>query len=311
MTFVEFSIVLTMASVEQVKYGNGNSVVSKWVLDEIDIVHVDSAFNAPSVFSAQRQDEMVRMHYGLNGDYNFSHRQLDKSFSGVGGRQNIMFSKGFQIEVESLTPKLETFGIRFTKELFVRLAEEATAPLQRFCDAILAGKSTLLSEQWPLIGQSTRRAIQEIQHCRYTGQMRNLFLLSKSIELLVLSAEAHGKLQNRSSAIIKSTGDKEKIMAARDLVVQEIQDPPHLSELAKRVGLNEYKLKVGFKEVFQMTVYGFIREQRFCLAQDYLRDTELRASEIAILLGYSSPQHFNNAFRKRFGRTPAAVRKNP
>lgn len=42
-----------------------------------------------------------------------------------------------------------------------------------------------------------------------------------------------------------------------------------------------------------------------------LHNTQKTAAEISLELGYATPQHFNNAFRKRFGITPKAVRNNP
>ena len=42
-----------------------------------------------------------------------------------------------------------------------------------------------------------------------------------------------------------------------------------------------------------------------------LLDTRKTSAEIAYELGYSTPQHFNNAFKKKFGVTPNSVRINP
>jgi AraC-like DNA-binding protein len=77
------------------------------------------------------------------------------------------------------------------------------------------------------------------------------------------------------------------------------------------VGLNEYKLKRGFKETFNTTVFGYLADQRLNLAQQYLRDTDKTAAEISAELGYCTPQHFNNAFKRKFGFTPYSVRNNP
>jgi AraC family transcriptional activator of pyochelin receptor len=45
------------------------------------------------------------------------------------------------------------------------------------------------------------------------------------------------------------------------------------------------------------------------LAHRYLLDTLKTAAEIGYELGYSTPQHFNNAFKKKFGTTPFSVKK--
>jgi len=42
-----------------------------------------------------------------------------------------------------------------------------------------------------------------------------------------------------------------------------------------------------------------------------LLGTDKSAKEIAYQTGYSSPQHFSNAFKKKFGLTPNSVRNFP
>jgi len=83
-----------------------------------------------------------------------------------------------------------------------------------------------------------------------------------------------------------------------------------LVELARIVGLNEYKLKHGFKEIFQTTVFGYLAEKRLELARDYLIDPNKSITDIADLLGYSSIQHFSFAFKKKFGHSPKEGRGN-
>jgi len=116
---------------------------------------------------------------------------------------------------------------------------------------------------------------------------------------------------NRRQEFVRTPGDKEKIIAVRDLINERLGDPPSLSQIARTVGINEYKLKRGFKEIFNTTVFGYLTEQRLLLAYQYLMDTRKTAAEISFELGYSTPQHFNNVFKKRFGLTPDSIRKNP
>jgi AraC-like DNA-binding protein len=169
----------------------------------------------------------------------------------------------------------------------------------------------MLTERWGAIDTSIQQVIQQVIHCQFAGDLKKLFMLSKSIELLVLSAEACKTAENNKDLYIKNRSDKEKIIAVRDLINDRIDSPPSLSEIARAVGLNEYKLKRGFKETFNNTVFGYLSEQRLQLAHQYLRDTEKTASTIALELGYATPQHFNHAFKKKFGITPFSVRNNP
>ena len=283
-----------------------------WEFDGIRMGHAVSKFNTLTSFNASSLNaDVVRLHLGLKGNYSFHYRQLDTTFHLVGGHHNILYSKDFEMTVENRTLELETFGIQFPRETFLRFTQNANDGLKKFADQIMNGDSVLLSDQWGAIDPAIQQVIDQVIHNRYAGDLLNLFLLSKSIEILVLCAESCLLAADKKETYLKTAADKEKIIAARDLVNQRVHCPPSLTEIATAVGLNEYKLKRGFKETFQTTVFGYLTAQRLLLAKRYLLDTDKTAAEIAFELGYATPQHFNNAFKAYFGHTPAMVRKNP
>ena len=290
-----------------------NGIISGliWNVDGIKVGHSVSKFTEYFKFPSSNQNDVVRMHFGLKGNYSFFYKQLDKTFDLIGGHHNIMYSSEFDMEVQNKTLELETFGVQFPKDVFIRFTENASDSLKRFSEDIINGKSTVLSANWGTIDSPIQQVIQQIVHCKYTDDLKKLFLLSKSIELLVLCADSCNNSDQKKESYIKTNTDKEKIIAARDLINVRINCPPNLSEIAKSVGLNEYKLKRGFKETFNNTVFGYLTEQRLQLAHKYLLDTEKTAAEISSNLGYATPQHFNNAFKKKFGITPYLVRNNP
>src|SRR5882757_2520249 len=282
-----------------------------WEFDQIRMGHAVMKFQELVSRPSSSRNDVVRLHFGLKGNYSFSYRQLNKTYDLIGGHHNIMYSKEFDMVVENRTLELETFGVQFPVDLFIQFTQNGDGLLKKFSEQVLEGKSVMLSEEWGAVDTNIQQVIQQIIHCNYTDHLKKLFLLSKSIELLVLSAEACGSAAGRKELFIKSKTDKEKLIAVRDLINKRLDCPPNLSEIARTVGLNEYKLKRGFKETFNNTVFGYLAEQRLHLAQRYLRDTRKTAAEIAMELGYSTPQHFNNAFRKKFGVTPHAARNNP
>ena len=286
-----------------------------WEFDGIRMGHAISKFHALTEFTAvSPMTDVVRLHLGLKGNYSFRYRQLDTTFDLIGGHHNLLYSKDFEMTVYNRTLELETFGIQFPRETFLKFTANATDPLKRFSDRIMRGKPVILTDDWGAVDPAIHQVIDQIIHHRYTGDLQRLFLLSKSIELLVCCAESCERAEQAGKTqpqFLKSPADKEKILAARDLVNARIDTPPSLSEIARAIGLNEYKLKRGFKETFNTTVFGYLTAQRLQLARRYLLDTQKTAAEIAFELGYSTPQHFNNAFKKHFGHTPQSVRKNP
>jgi AraC-like DNA-binding protein len=282
-----------------------------WQCDDIRLGHAISTFKELTSFSASSETDVVRFHFGLKGNYSFTYKQLNQTFDLIGGHHNIMYSKGFDMVVYNRTLEIETFGIQFPANLFVQFTQQGNEPLKRFAQQVIDGKNAMLSEHWGAIDSPIQHVIQQVIHCKYTGDLKKLFLLSKSLELLVLCADAYEAAEAKKDIFIKNKTDKEKIIAVRDLINDHLTAPPNLSQIAKMVGLNEYKLKRGFKETFNTTVFGYLADQRLNLAQQYLRDTDKTAAEISAELGYCTPQHFNNAFKRKFGFTPYSVRNNP
>ena len=285
-----------------------------WEFDDIRMGHAVSRFNELTSFSFSASgpnSDVIRLHIGLRGNYSFHYRQLETDFHLIGGHHNIMYSPAFDMTVENRTHELETFGIQFPRETFLKFTHNASDLLKRFGDQVASGRPVLLSDQWGAVDPQIRQVVHQVVHNHYSGDLQQLFLLSKSIELLVLCAESCSRAQSRKQEFVRTPGDKEKIIAVRDLINDRLSEPPSLSQIARTVGLNEYKLKRGFKEIFDTTVFGYLTEQRLLLAYQYLRDTRKTAAEISFELGYSTPQHFNNVFKKRFGLTPDSIRKNP
>ena len=88
-----------------------------------------------------------------------------------------------------------------------------------------------------------------------------------------------------------------------------IDDSIQHVEGAKKFGINEFKLKTGFKQLFQNTIGKYIDERKMKLACELLETSENSIQDIAFEVGY---EHYNNfilAFKKRFQMTPLQYRK--
>jgi len=299
-----------MENVQHLVTPEGTRDARTWEFDGIRMGHAVSRFNSLTSLTAHSQStDVVRLHIGLKGNYSFRYRQLNRDFHLIGGHHNILYSSDFDMTVDNRTLELETFGIQFPRDTFLRFTLNANDTLRRFADEILAGRASILSEHWGAVDPSIQQVVRQILDNPYKGDLQQLFLLSKSIELLVLCAESCSlTVAQDHVAFLKTRSDKEKILAVRDLINRRLDSPPNLSEISRTVGLNEYKLKRGFKEIFRTTVFGYLTEQRLLLARQTLLDTRKTAAEISYELGYSTPQHFNNAFRRRFGDTPDSIR---
>jgi AraC-like DNA-binding protein len=95
-----------------------------------------------------------------------------------------------------------------------------------------------------------------------------------------------------------------KLKHAKDFILENLETPPSLKEIARMAGLNEHQLKVGFKELFGNTVYGYILSHRLDNARMLLDGKQLQVKEVSYRIGYANTSHFIAAFKKKFGITP-------
>ncbi|ULT25013.1 helix-turn-helix transcriptional regulator [Sphingobacterium sp. E70] len=86
-----------------------------------------------------------------------------------------------------------------------------------------------------------------------------------------------------------------------------ISSRPNVDRIGENRGVNEYKLKRGFKEIFNQTAFSYLSDLRLDLAKNDLLEGKKQATEIAFELGYCSLQHFSKAFKKKFGMAPSKV----
>jgi AraC family transcriptional activator of pyochelin receptor len=134
-----------------------------------------------------------------------------------------------------------------------------------------------------------------------------LYFESRVMELLAYQCQLLLEAPVRQPVIGKA--DLEKIYHTRDIILRNLFSPPSLAELSKEVCLNEFKLKKYFRQLFGRSVFALVQEERLKLAKQLIFEGEKNISAIAYELGYAHPQHFQRAFKQRFGVTPGSLLK--
>jgi AraC-like DNA-binding protein len=103
------------------------------------------------------------------------------------------------------------------------------------------------------------------------------------------------------------TRDLNRIYLARDYLKNNFASAPSIGELARRVGMNQTKLKAAFREVTGMTIYEYILRCRMERAAILLQTQEYSVAEVAYQVGYTYPANFTHAFKKFHGALPRAL----
>ncbi len=231
------------------------------------------------------------------------------AFSGGGPRryrahQHNFFVNPYMAE-ESIFNKqhIEAVLITFSPERFLELAAHG-GPAMAQLAGFVEGKPYAQQENLPVTPRM-QALIDEILQCRYAGGWQHLYLQAKALELLALQCQQLENTANKPRGL--RPGEIGKIYQAREALLCDIQHPPSLTSLARIAGLNEYKLKTGFKEVFGNTVFGYLKDHRLTLARQLLEGGGKTATEVAYETGYSTLQHFSNEFKRKFGISPGKL----
>jgi AraC-like DNA-binding protein len=151
-------------------------------------------------------------------------------------------------------------------------------------------------------------AIHQILHCPYQGLTRWLFWEGKVLELIALRLEQLSQSRQQRSGL--HAEDIDRIHYASDLLLQRLDNPPSLIELARLAGLNDYKLKQGFRQVFGTTVFGYLQAYRMERAKQLLAQPNFNIAGVARATGYASQSHFCHMFKQQFGMTPRHYRNS-
>ncbi|MEC5146443.1 AraC family transcriptional regulator [Chitinophaga sp. 212800010-3] len=227
-----------------------------------------------------------------------------------GGQHAILYNP-FAAERSLLKQQqhLHVFVVTFDPEYFLRLAEDSGPVMYQMAAGISGQRATHLHRYGLAITPRMNEIIADIKSCPYRDGLRKLFIQAKITELLTLQCAQIGADERTAVSKFRlSAGDLSRIYMARDIIVEDIQHPPSLTTLTRMSGLNEFKLKAGFKSVFSTTVFGYLNDHRLLLAKKWIARGDKALSEIAYDCGYSSLAHFSNAFKKKFGASPIKFR---
>ncbi len=150
-------------------------------------------------------------------------------------------------------------------------------------------------------------SVRQVLACPHRGPARRLFMQSKGLEILAYQLGEFSQ-DVSDNKIHLNRQDTERLYQARTILEKEFVDPPALAVLSRRAGINDFKLKGGFREMFGTTVFGYVRHLRMEKARLLLETSDMTVTEIALAVGYTSLGHFAGAFKRSFGLVPREYR---
>ena len=139
--------------------------------------------------------------------------------------------------------------------------------------------------------------------------LHDLYLKGKIYELLSLYFNKNDD-DDQACPFLEDEDNVEKIKKAKQIVINNMADPPSLQEIADEIALSLSKLKEGFKHIYGDTVFNFLLDYKLEYARRLLLSKKHNISEISNQIGYSTASHFISAFKKKYGTTPKQYMMN-
>lgn len=154
------------------------------------------------------------------------------------------------------------------------------------------------------ISPSMAIVLSQLFHYSLHPQIKNLYYRGKGYELLSLYFNRSEDANAEQCPFLVDEDNVIKIRKAKEIVIANMAEPPGLQELADAVGLTLKKLKLGFKQIYGDTVYGFLFDYKMDYARKLLDSGSYNVNEVGLKIGYSTGSHFISAFKKKFATTP-------
>lgn len=255
----------------------------------------------------------LKVHGGFEGDYlmfssifegsvNYEDEILKERFNFKKGETNLSYCKYEK-------------GIEYYKEgqsfKFVTL----------FCDKNFVSKHKLINKifnknlkkdhfRFNSLNPYSHMVTNEIFNNPYEGTFENFFLENKAMDLIFYGLNEY---QNQNKQVVKNNFLNEediiRIKRAREILLKDYVNPPSISQLSKLVAVNEFKLKKGFKLVYDETIYGYLLDYKMKKAHALLEENIYSIKEVAHKVGYKCQSSFTVAFVKKFGVLPKEIIK--
>lgn len=172
---------------------------------------------------------------------------------------------------------------------------------------LMQSRDRYYHKSWGTTTVAMQIVLHQILHCPFQGATKKIYLESKVWELMTLLLEdERERYRGKRSVLTLKPDELDRIHYAKEILLQQLDSPPSLLDLARQVGLNDYILKRGFRQVFGMTAFSYLHHQRMEYARLLLLEGNLNVGQIAKKIGYASQSRFAAAFRKKFSVNPKA-----
>ncbi|MGK0414677.1 MAG: AraC family transcriptional activator of pyochelin receptor [Polaribacter sp.] len=281
--------------------------VGKSSFDEINlekgfyVLHFQNESNEVQNFEREINSTFIQIHFCLRGNSKFLFNSGSYTFDVLDNRSILLYNPQrilpINLEIQpkttliSLLISIEKFHSLFSKEAgYIPFLSDKNSNRKYYDDAEIKPTVSIV--------------LQQIINSNINSSIRELYVKGKVYELLSLHFQKDETAEGEYCPFLVDEENVLKIRKAKEIIIENMAEPPSLQELANEVGLNTKKLKEGFKQIYGDTVFSFLFDYKMEHSRRLLETNLYNVNEVGLQVGYSTSSHFIAAFKKKFGTTP-------
>jgi AraC-like DNA-binding protein len=220
-------------------------------------------------------------------------------------RHHHVYAPAIEYELE-ISRKTHLVHIAVEKGYYTRLLSDQERWSATLREKLLNNESTHSGEREG--GPAMQTVLHQLLTSPLSGNLGRIFREAKVLELIALQLNYLCTTGSRIDEGL-SKKDREVLEGVHDYLTYHFREEQSLQRLSKTFGLNEFKLKKGFKNLFGKTIFDYIFELKMSYARQLLLDSDKLVCEVSRDVGYKNPNHFSTAFKKQFGVNPVLLRQ--
>lgn len=270
----------------------------------LTLIVMDTALHKPIQAQGKIAKPIVGLGFCIAGEFGFSLRP-SKTRSDIRAGQSGFFTFPQNIEITEHLPAGHM--LRIYLMLDGDLLSSFTQGDENYFFPVIKSFEKKRSDR--VVHSTTalmRAVLNQILHCPYCGKARHIYLESKAMELLSHKlAQLHPSFICPGNQLKRS--DYDRIIHAAEVLVNNLDNPPDTTELARSVGLSRAKLYRCFRRIHGVSPFEYLRNHRLRTAMLLLQSGKINVTEAALSVGYVNLSYFSKAFKTMFGVTPGEL----
>ncbi|PNU02151.1 helix-turn-helix domain-containing protein [Novosphingobium guangzhouense] len=275
----------------------------------IDLTVWEGDLAQPITFDVHDDWHRINFSCALAGRSQFStlDQQRNEAHQLDGGMSCVSFTPDVRGQA-SYRGRISSLHVSMDPAMLEGLLPDAPAQLHRRLGEGRFYRQNAAAAEMSATAQAMTQAMQRARmrgDTALAGASR-MWMLGQAFVMASLAIEA-GFGDERASADL-SLEEMRKLRRARDLLLADLTQAPTIAMLAAETGLPVMKVKRGFRQLFDDSVYGLFQRERMIEARRRLV-ADMPVMLVASDLGYTNASHFAAAFRKQFGIAPSDLKR--